>query len=198
MWKMSCILFLILFFSFFPFPCFASDHVRLNGGVCVDLNENQEIETIPAELINEDNNQFWGLGWEVILRKIGMGGNYYTNFMQDEVREWTVQWYSEVFFLSYHFFGGSSFLDPFVQAGLGCAGSVYLGETDIFLNKESAGRLSLSIFPFVSAGLALNFDGYFIGAKCNYLPVIKPVPVTDIKIYDLMNTQLSLFAGLSF
>ena len=190
-------MFIILMISFFTFfPCFASNQVRITGGVCINTAGIPDLEMVYTELSTD--NQFWGFGWEVIFHKLGIGGNYYTNFVRDESLEWTINWYSEMIFLSYHFLEADFILDPFLQAGLGSAGGVYPDGRKISPYDDEYETLALSIFPFASAGLVLHFNQFLIGTKLNYLPVMKPVPVTDIPGYHLSNTLLLLFIGVSF
>ena len=185
----------ILIILFTLLPCYADNQVRITGGTCFDLSGIPDFEMITGEMSDSKNSRFWGIGWEVILDKLGLGGNYYTDFIQDINLEWTVAWYSEVFYLSYHILGAGAFVDPFIQTGLGCVGGVYVGDKYF---DSSTGRLAMALFPFVSAGLVFDFDGFLIGAKLNYAPVMKPIPVTDIELYSIKSTQFIMFAGISF
>ena len=48
------------------------------------------------------------------------------SFFRDAFTQWWLDWYAPALSLSYHPFGGNSFLDPFLQAGIGSAGRVML------------------------------------------------------------------------
>jgi hypothetical protein len=135
---------------------------------------------------------FGGLGWEVILGNMGIGGAYTVVFSQDASSDWRLDWETQPLFASYHILGSRSFIDPFVDAGLGCAGNVCLGPS------QDAGRgLALTIYPFVSAGAALELDGLRLGAKLSYDLGQSAIPVTEIPEYPLGRFQLSAFAGFS-
>jgi hypothetical protein len=57
--------------------------------------------------------------------------------------------------------------------------------------------LSLSLFPFVGAGLAFNLEGFLLSAKAIYTPYWSQVPVTDIPSYPLGKFQVTMSAGIS-
>ncbi|MBN2443324.1 MAG: hypothetical protein JXJ04_18330 [Spirochaetales bacterium] len=181
--------FFIIIFSVFPGS--ADEQVRLLAGTCVNSDDFREFTS------DSGIASFWGIGWEVIHNHLGMGGNYYTNFNQDIYREWSVNWYSEVIFLSYHVFGTTSFFDPFVQGGLGCSGEVHLNDYNYDYEYEPE-NLRLTIFPYVSAGMVIAHNNFLVGTKLNYTPVTSPIPVTNIEPYFLNETQLHIFAGIYF
>lgn len=135
---------------------------------------------------------FGGLGWEVILGNMGIGGDYTVLFSQDASSDWRLDWETQPIYASYHILGPGSLIDPFVDAGLGCAGNVCLGPS------QDAGRgLALTIYPFVSAGAALELNGLRLGAKLSYDLGQSAIPVTEIPEYPLGRFQLSAFAGFS-
>jgi hypothetical protein len=133
-----------------------------------------------------------GFGWEVVMGHVGIGGSYAADFNQDVPSEWWVDWNGQGVYASYHIFGAGSFIDPFVDAGLGCAGRVFIGP-----EGNPADKLALTIYPFVSAGAALELSGLRLGAKVSYALNQSAVPATTIPGYPLGRFQVSAFAGLS-
>ncbi len=135
---------------------------------------------------------FGGFGWEVVLDHIGVGGEYSVVFDQGAPSEWWLDWETQPIYASYHIFGPKFFIDPFVDAGMGCAGSICLGPSG------QAGRgLALTLYPFVSAGAALELNGLRLGAKLSYDLGQSAIPVTDIAEYPLGRFQVMVFAGFS-
>jgi hypothetical protein len=149
-----------------------------------------QMPTLEAAFQNltENPNPLWGLGWEITIRRIGLGGTYLVNFTRDQLMRWTLDWYGEGIYMSYHLFGGGSFIDPFVQAGIGCAGRVAL-------DPHSYSDLAIELFPVVSGGVALNLGGLSVGAKASYVPFSTPVPATWIPGYPVDPFQVAFFAG---
>jgi hypothetical protein len=180
--------------------CYAQIQTRITGGICLDFAGIPEFSEVVEKTEGYADNQFWGIGWEVIIDHLGMGGNYYTDFRKDLSGQWSVNWYGEAFYLSYHLFHLGAAVDPFVQAGLGAAGSCLVGQPcgDAYSAPYIENRLMLSIFPFVSGGVVLELDRFLLGAKLNYTPVIEPVPVTNFETYPLDKIQLLIFTGVAF
>ncbi len=139
-----------------------------------------------------DSPGFLGIGWEVVIKRFGMGGNYLVLFEPDSNDSWWFSWETQPFYASCHLLGGSARIDPFVDAGLGCAGRVYLGPT-----YASGELLGISIYPFASAGLALNIDSFRIGAKISAIPWQGRLPATPIAGCEVGAFQAQLFAGVS-
>jgi len=139
---------------------------------------------------------FGGFGWEVIMGRIGLGGSYAVAFSQNSQSGWWLDWNAPAIYTSFHVLGPRSFIDPFVNVGIGCAGRIYLGPMASFDGRPGEG-LALTIFPFVSAGAALVFDGFHIGAKLGYTLGQGAVPVTVIPAYPLGRFQATAFAGFS-
>ncbi len=148
-------------------------------------------------------NPLWGMGWEFTFRRFGLGGTYMVSFFPDGASGWAMDWFSEALYTSWHPFGGGSFLDPFVQAGFGCAGRVSLGGYSLIYDEFSYGyygypeKLMLTLFPYVAAGAALNLDGFTVGAKLSYRPFQTPVPAAPIPAYPLDPFTVQVFAGFT-
>jgi hypothetical protein len=115
------------------------------------------------------------------------------SFFQDAGAQWWLDWFAPALFASFHPLGGNSFLDPFVEAGVGCAGRVMLARHPM----RAPQGLELSLFPFVAGGINFNLDGLLLGAKVAYVPYASPIPVTDIPRYPLGSLQVTVSAGVS-
>ena len=143
------------------------------------------------EAIGNDGS-FGGFGWEVVMDHIGIGGQYLVDFHEDAPNSWWLDWNGQAAYASYHILGSSSFIDPFVDLGIGSAGRVFLGpETTV------ASRLAISVFPFASAGASLDLQGFRLGAKLSYSLGRTAIPATSIPDYPLGRFQVSAFAGWS-
>jgi hypothetical protein len=165
----------------------------------------QDFATLPA--VKDDyrgydrlDQPLWGIGWEVVLKRIGLGGTYMVSFSHDDQDRDLLNWYCQGFFISYHFLGGGAFLDPFIQAGAGCAGRARLKRSrdDDDEVHVTGSDVSLTLFPYLSAGVALDLDGFTFGGKLNYVPFQSEVPVTDILPQPVGSFQVQLFVGVTF
>ena len=136
---------------------------------------------------------FGGVGWEVIIGRVGFGGEYGASFSRTSQGPWWVDWMTQPLFLSYHPFRSGYFLDPFIQAGVGCAGRVYLDQW----TGDATGNLYLSIYPFVAAGLSLDLSGFLVSGKVSYAPFMTSPPAPSISSYPLGNVQVTLAAGIA-
>jgi len=139
-----------------------------------------------------DQAPFVGFGWEVVMGHVGIGGSYAVDFIEKPSSEWWLDWDGQGLFVSYHILGTRSFVDPFVDAGVGCAGRVYLGP-----GGSPTQKLSLTLYPFVSAGAAVELDGLRLGAKLSYALNQNAIPATSIPGYPLGRFQVTAFVGLS-
>jgi len=184
--------FLILVLLAAAISGFAQTQVRLTGHLALDFSERPSVREAAAAFADSERMILWGPGWEVIMDRISLGGTYLVSFFQDETSGWWLDWYGEPLYLGYHLFGAGAFIDPFMQVGLGSAGRVSL-EEDTALERDP---LYLSIFPFISGGLALDLDGFIIGGRLSYYPLITPPPATEFENYPLDNFQVAVFAGV--
>ena len=130
------------------------------------------------------------------MGRIGVGGSYAVAFSQNSQSGWWLDWNAPAIYTSFHILGPRSFIDPFVEVGIGCAGRIYLGPMASSDGRPSDG-LALTIYPFVSAGAALVLDGFHIGAKLGYALGQGAVPVTVIPAYPLGRFQATAFVGFS-
>jgi hypothetical protein len=172
---------------------FAESQVRLTGNLAIDFIDRPSVQDVVQTFQSKDQVFFWGVGWEVIFDKTGLGGMYDVNFYEDHETKWWLDWLAEPIYVSYHFFRGGAVIDPFVEFGLGCAGRVFL-DNPLSADKDP---LYLSLFPTVGAGLSLDLDGFLFGAKLNYVPTLLSIPVTDIDHYPLERFQVAVYAGVA-
>ncbi|MBN2739152.1 MAG: hypothetical protein JXR70_19395 [Spirochaetales bacterium] len=179
----------------------ADTSMRLTLATANTFEQEPDFDTVWDVFYNKGKNPFWGIGWELIDDHIGFGGTYLADFFRDDVEQWNIDFYTEVFYVSFHFLGGTFIADPFVQVGLGSAGRVLLPcdkdyETYGIYHKDEA-LTHLVVFPYVTTGFALYFDGFVIGSKLNYNPTLSVPPATNFLEYPLGNFQAILYAGIA-
>jgi len=191
-----------ILFSFLGFGVFA-DNVRfgLIGGV--DFSENPDYDTVVEEFHSGDN-VLSGFYWEVIPDHIGYGMT--CNFLFDrqgspipEVDyQWTMDWIATWDF-RYHPLRWS-FIDPFVEIGLGCAGKVDITDYEEYgLDRDLAGDpLFLSLFAQVGWGLGFRLGALNLGTRVAYRFWNGPIPGTQFEPYPLDEFNVGVFAGLRF
>jgi len=174
-----------------PAPAaFADGRADLTAVLSKDFVASPTLDQAATALASE--TPLGGFGWEVILGHVGIGGAYAVDFHKDAPGAWWLDWEGQAIYASYHILGSRAFVDPFVDAGLGCAGRVGLGPS-----YNAGDGLALTIYPFASAGAALELNGLRIGAKLSYALAESAIPVTEIPEYPLGRFQLSAFAGFS-
>jgi len=182
---------------------FAGPTFSLTGNIAAGLSETPTFEEA-LQSLTENPNPLWGLGWELTLRHFGFGGTYMVNFSRDDANQWALDWYGEAIYVSYHLFGGGAFIDPFVQAGVGCSGQVTIGPYyyyPYYPDTEDADfmpqGLMISLFPSVGAGVAMHLEGFTVGAKLKYMPFNSPIPAAWIPGYPSGQFQAEVFAGVT-
>ncbi len=173
-------------------PAFAGSF-HLTGGVSADYLRGPDAQQIIDSFASPSQPPFSGVGWEVIIGKVGFGGEYDANFIRSSQGTWWVDWYTQPLFVSWHPFRTGSVLDPFVQAGLGSAGRAFMGQ---WMGSVSD-NMRISVFPFVAGGLALDLSGVLLSGKVSYAPFMSPPPGTAFSDYPLGNVQVTLGAGIA-
>jgi hypothetical protein len=186
----ACVLALALVPAAMPF----AGAVHLTTDISADFLQGTSAPQIIATFGAADQPLLWGLGWEVIPGRIGFGGGYQVSFSQDAGAGWWLDWYAPALYLSVHPVGARRFLDPFLEAGMGCAGRVFLSGMSTSVPGQS---LSIALFPFAAGGLSLNLDGLLVGAKVIFTPYKVRIPVTSIAAYPLGSFQAMFSAGVS-
>ena len=183
---------LVLVLAAIGAPCFASA-VHLTGDLSGNFLGGSNTQQIVNTFAVGDQPLFWGFGWEVILGKLGFGGDYMVDFFRDAGSQWWLDWQAPAMYLSFHPIGANHFVDPFLQAGLGSAGRVLLRGH----HWNPDGDLMISLFPFVGGGVNFNLDGLLLGVRALYIPFNAEIPVTYIPAYPLGPLQVSVTAGFS-
>jgi hypothetical protein len=145
---------------------------------------------------------FPGVYWEVILNHVGFGMTCFGKFnrIEDGSSEimWEFDWIGSID-LRYHF-TEKSFLDPFVEFGIGCAGRVELPcyNKDHDHYYEDSELLMISVFFQAGGGIAVRLDCFHAGLKLLYRIMNEPLPVTTFEVYPLYKMESVLFVGVSF
>jgi hypothetical protein len=163
-----------------------------------------------------------GFYWEVITNsKVGFGNHYLARFSRISSASdfydynWWFDWNGDIF-LSFHFLKPGRMFDPFLLVGYGCAGKVRMyTEYESYWEEDEYGNwyydspywgsanggnsalTNISLYPFVAAGMALDFKGFLISARVTYRPFVHPVPGTQFDNYPLKNIQVALSAGVA-
>lgn len=167
--------------------------VRLTADFSADVPADTSAQRT-ATVAMGDQPVLWGLGWEVVPWKVGLGGDYMVSFSEDTVTGWWLDWVAPALFLGWHPNGPNRSLDPYAQVGIGCAGRVRLSGTP---ETAADAGLELALFPFVGGGLNVNLDGLMIGAKALYTPFKMGIPVSTIPTYPLGTVQVVVTAGIA-
>ncbi len=144
----------------------------------------------------EEKSEMGGIRLELVGQELGFGvevmGNSSCEDEPVEGETYWGEWQGEVF-VNYHFFGNNSFLDPYLQAGYGCAGK------DYWTVDEGSQELNISLYPSFSAGVNMVFKGGLIlGIRNSYRPDNRYVPGSDLPVYDLSKNQFTLNIGHQF
>jgi hypothetical protein len=193
---------------------FADTQVRFGIDTAVMISSEPNFEVV-RDSFADRSKVMNGLHWEILHDHLGFGGHALVRFDQQpavaETYQWTMDWDGDLF-LSFHLAGIGRLFDPFVELGVGSAGRVYLDdhgdgtwvqdeygdwhyETDGYPGNE--GLVSLSLYPYLAGGLALDLHGLLVGTRVCYRPWNEPVPATQFPTYPLTPVQVTLFGGLA-
>jgi len=153
------------------------------------------------ESIADSPEVLFGVYWEGMLNHLGFGMTSLGKFnrIEDNAEiEWEFDWIGSLDF-RYHF-TEASFLDPFVEFGIGCAGRVKLPEysNEHSYSYKDAELLMLSIFFQAGGGIAVRLDRFHAGIKVLYRIMNEHAPVTAYELYPLYKLESVFFAGVSF
>jgi hypothetical protein len=176
-----------------------SFRIGIQGGV--ELLNRPRYDTI-RKSFDDQADLIPGIYWEVIIDNLGFGMTYLAKFSRQDSTlppidyEWYLDWIGSAD-IRYHFLGEFP-LDPFAEAGFGCAGRVDITNFGEYGLDDERDPLSLSLFGQVGGGLALRLDQVHIGAKALYRFTNQPVPATQFDLYPLKNFHFAFFGGLSF
>ena len=188
---------LLLGLSIMVFP----EVFRLGAVGSVELLE-KDYEEIVSKF-KDQTNIYPGLYWEVIIRHLGFGMTYQAKFdrqsseLPEIDNEWKMTWLASWDF-RYHLFRWF-FVDPFVEAGLGCAGGIELTDYEHYGYDEDLleDPMMLSLFGQVGVGTAFRLDNVHVAGKLMYRFYNDIPPVTDFAVLPLKNFQFSILAGFT-
>lgn len=178
----------------------SADVFRMGATVGVDVANRPSYGSILSEF-DTQANIIPGFYWEVIIGNVGFGMTYLSKFSTEMPSSDEIQYESYLDWIGtwdfrYHFFR-RSFLDPFVEAGIGNAGRVQMLESEFEQNVNDT--LELSMLGQIGAGLALRpAGGIHIGGRLNYRFLNSPIPATTFYPYPLKNFRFDFFGGVSF
>jgi hypothetical protein len=183
--KLSAVLFAVAMLSA---SLSATATVSITGAVIADYRTVPTLDQALASPFGE--RAFKGFEWGVAIDRFGFGGTYAVDFSKDSLSSWWLDWYGVPLFVGYHLFGTGGFVDPFVEAGIGCAGRVFTSS-----GTTADPRLLISLFPSLTAGLALDFKPLLLGAKLSWVPGISEIPCTPLLGYPLGGAQIVFTLG---
>jgi len=199
---MKKMIFATILFSFLALGAFA-ENVRfgLIGGV--DFPQKPDYEAIVEEFHSGDN-VLKGFYWEVVPDRIGYGMTCSFLFDRQESllpevdSQWTMDWIATWDF-RYHPLRWS-FIDPFVEFGLGNAGRVDITDYEEYGLDEDLAEdpLYLSLFAQVGWGLGLRLGALNVGTRMAYRFWNEPLPGTRFEPYPLDDFNIGVFGGLRF
>ncbi len=161
-----------------------SAQVKFRLGAIMDWDDEREV------------SHMGGLRMELVGENLGFGmeamGDSRLDDAEDTSGPGEAVWQGEVF-MSYHLFGNNTFIDPYVQAGIGNAGYVS------WLDEDTADELNMSLYPSLSAGVNAVFEGGLIlGMRYSYRPENNLVPGAGIPVTELSAHQTTLQIGYQF
>ncbi len=178
-----------------------SDDFRIGGVAGIGFASKPSTEDI-IEAYDKRLDFFPGFFWEVLMDRFGFG---MTNmFKFDKVdsdlpgidNKWYINWMGS-FDFRFHILDREH-LDPFIEAGFGCAGSVDITnygsegyDRDIF-----ADDMLLSLFAKIGGGLNVKFDNILIGGQLTYIFYNDVPPATNFDPYPLKNFEFTLMLGV--
>jgi len=193
-------IFMILLATIVAFGAFA-DHVRLGLIGSVEFDQKPDWEQV-ADAFDAGENVAKGFYWEVIPDHLGYGMTCNVLFDRREslIPEVDYQWYMDwiaSWDFRYHPLRWS-FLDPFVELGLGSAGKVDITEYEEYgLDEDTAeDPLQLSLFAQVGWGLGFRLGALNLGARMTYRFWNEIPPGTQFEPYPLEEFNVGVFGGL--
>lgn len=195
---------------------FAQAALTIQGAYYGDKNKDSPSSV--AERFQKGEGIFYGLGAEFLLGNISAGTAINFSFYDEDL--WGVgfyvpMWdYDIMFYGGYHFLGATSFLDPFVEAGLGFMAQDYaVSEYDgLQIDPDPGNPIRASTYMYLGLGMGVNFGkiGAFLKTSYNF-PVGEPVTGTstiytddgfeyeveyDLAAYPISNLKVMLGARL--
>lgn len=180
-----------------------ADHTRIGFISGVEFAERPDYDSI-VERYHAGDGLIPGFYWEVIPHHLGYGMTCQLVFDRQDstVAELPYQWYLDwiaTWDFRFHPFRWS-FLDPFVELGLGSAGKVEITDYDEYGVEPPSDRnpLHLSLFGQVGWGLGFRLGALNLGARMVYRFFNDPPPATQYEPYPLTDFHVDLFVGFRF
>jgi hypothetical protein len=172
----------------------------LIGGV--EFAEKPDYDAV-VEQFHSGKNVLQGFYFEVIPDHIGYGMTCNFDFdrqpspLPEVDYRWTMDWAATLDF-RYHPLRWS-FLDPFVELGLGSAGKVDITDYEEYGLEEDLAEdsLYLSLFAQVGWGLGFRLGAVNLGTRMVYRFWNEPPPGTQFEPYPLGAFNVGVFGGLS-
>lgn len=219
--KALSIILLLLLFSLSYTYAIENTEFRFGYYSGFDLSAIPETLDIPQIVPDSPTEMYSGLYWELIFDKFGFGmtsfiNSFYTEESSSEDgREWWIDWIATLDF-KYHFFGNESFIDPFAEFALGCAGRNKLqykdklisgwdisGETweyiqDPYIDRQEYSLTSFSMLGQIGIGCAIKYQRLYLGIKGTARLNNDGILYDEFFTYPLRKYHLSLYTGFSF
>ncbi len=178
-----------------------ADHARVGFIAGLELEERSGCEAIAAKY-HDCDGVIPGLYWEVIPDHLGYGMTCHFWFERQEslLPEIDYQWYLDwiaTWDLRIHPFRWS-FLDPFLELGLECAGKADITDYEEYGMDRDCYALFLSLFTQVGWGLGFRLGSLDLGARTVYRFWNEPPPNTGFEPYPLKDYHFDLYGGLRF
>lgn len=157
-----------------------SAQVKLRLGGVVDWDQDQDVANLG------------GIQLELIGEHLGFGLNAMGDGLREEIEPYSANWEGELF-VSYHLFGNNSFIDPYLQAGVGNGGFVS------WTSEDNVQDLQLSLYPAFHVGVNAVFEeGLYLGFNYGYRSYNRSIPATNITRYEQSRNQFTLQIGYQF
>ena len=202
------------------FACLAGAQAqfRLAADVSSDFAQKPTLDVV-QQSFDDQANLFNGFHWEVVINHLGFGVHHLIKYERLETNvesppfeydSW-LDW-NGALFLSFHLFTPGNVVDPFVEMGYGNVGRVNLtdeergywqatGDTytyvDEYPREPVFGLTNISLYAYAAAGLALDLEGFLVGAKLGIRPMMNPVPGVTTERYPLTSFQVAIFGGIA-
>lgn len=169
------------------------------------------------------DRMFSGIEMEMWIGSFGFGGRYVARFDSFEISDATVRaetgsdtdWWLDQksdLFLSYHLFGGGSFIDPYLRYGIGFAaqidlddGAYYDDDADTWVSTrpdDYDGHNSIrtaSLYQYLGVGIQTNLRGLVLGCGLNYTVLNQSVHSdgSDWGLYPTERFEGRVYGGIA-
>lgn len=190
----------VFVFVFASLHAFAGNQTRLTGLWATQIEEIPRIEAFSADSFLH----FGGIGVEYVTRNFGFGASTAVSFHEHSSDFWNIKLDTQIF-ISYHILDNQQVFDPFLLAGVGAKLDIDVKSTDTIkghqrkYGKRSVTRRGVSLYPYIGAGLGLNFkNGVYLSSRFHWKPHFIKVPVFGYPRADERPYELIVSVGYSF